>query len=287
MNNYIYVVNGETTMSSKTIEWLDHEYVLFISFDLDAESAEIYRGSDPNTLSRGRFAVYRGVDKILKILRRYNVKTTFFTPSWVIENYSELIERIVGEEHEVAAHGYLHERFDELTILEEEAVFSRTKEIFREVIGYEPSGFRSPYWRWSGRTIEFLTRFNYLYDSSLMDDETPYILEYRGKKIVELPVDWRLDDWPYLEYYRSLSPQQLLQQWMYEIEYARENRGYLSITMHPQCIGRGARIGVLEKILEYAIRTNAWIPRGSELAEYLFKKQREYGIPVRLYREYG
>ncbi len=263
---------------------LKHNYILFISFDLDAESAEIYRRSDPNTLSRGRFAIYRGLEKILDLLDKYDVKTTFFTPSRVVENYIETIREIIDRGHELSAHGYLHERFDQLTRMEEEAVFERTSKIFAEYIGYKPYGFRSPYWRWSKYTLSFLIDNNYLYDSSLMDDEKPYIIEYKGKKIVELPVDWRLDDWPYLEYYRSLTPRQLLEQWMDEIRYASENQGYVSITMHPQCIGRGARIMVLEEILKYARDTDAWIPRGRELAEHIISSK-EY--VVRKYREYN
>jgi hypothetical protein len=80
-----------------------------------------------------------------------------------------------------------------------------------------------------------------------------------------------LDDWPYLEYYRSLTPKELLEMWIEELDYAREVHGYVSLTMHPQCIGRGSRTKVLEEILKYALKTRAWIPKGKELAEYIAK----------------
>ncbi len=245
--------------------------ILFLSFDLDAESAEVYRRSDPNTLSRGRFAVYRGVFKVLEVLGKYGVKTTFFTPSWVIERYPNIIEEIVSREHEVAAHGYLHERFDQLSEDDEKEVFDKTIKVFEEVVGYKPHGFRSPYWKWSKYTLRYLFDLGFTYDSSLMDDEIPYIIKSGNKQLVEFPVDWRLDDWPYLEYYRSLTPQQLLSQWLEELDYAVKTRGYLSITMHPQCIGRGARIRVLEKLVEKAVNSKAWIVKGEELAKYMLK----------------
>ena len=99
-----------------------------------------------------------------------------------------------------------------------------------------------------------------------MDSEEPYLIEQEGRIIVELPVDWRLDDWPYLEYHRSLTPTQLLETWVAEMEEARRRRGYLSLTMHPQCVARGARIRILEEILRHAARTNAYMARGDELA---------------------
>ena len=135
----------------------------------------------------------------------------------------------------------------------------------------KPVGFRAPYWRWSKNTLSILLERGYIYDSSLMNSEIPYVLKKEKKSFVILPVDWRLDDWPYLEYYRSLTPNELLEMWLDEIEYAKEKKGYLSITMHPQCIGKGSRIRILDKILNKATKEDAWIPKGEELANYILK----------------
>lgn len=250
-----------------------YDYILFLSFDFDAESAEYRISADPVALSKGRFGVYRGVYKVLDVLDTYGIKSTFFTPAWVIERYPDVIRDIMKKGHEIASHGYLHERLDELSSSDEESVFNKINEVFLRIIGHSPKGFRSPYWKWSDKTIELLIKHGYIYDSSLMDDEIPYIIDYKGYKLVELPVDWRLDDWPYLEYYRSLTPEDLLRAWIKELDVARNVRGYVSITMHPQCIGRGARITVLEGLLDHAFKTNAWIPRGNELSDWIIKKK--------------
>lgn len=250
-----------------------YNYILFLSFDFDAESAEVLRGRDPVELSRGRFGARKAIYKILDLLDEYGVKTTFFVPGWVAENYPGQVAEIARRGHEVAGHGYLHERFDKFeSRKEEEDVFSKMEKAIVETVGVKPSGYRAPYWKWSSFTLDILVSRGYVYDSSLMDDDEPYVIEHGGSRIVELPVDWRLDDWPYLEYYRSLTPSQLLKTWLEEIEYAYKNKGYLSLTMHPQCIGRGARIEVLKKVIEKALDTNAWIPRGIDLAEYVLKK---------------
>ena len=132
-----------------------------------------------------------------------------------------------------------------------------------------PRGFRAPYWRWSENTLSILLGRGYVYDSSLMDSDEPYVIEEGGRRLVELPVDWRLDDWPYLEQSRCVEPDALLRMWLEELRFYRDRRGYVSITMHPQCIGRGARIKVLERLVEEALSMGAWIPRGSELAQLL------------------
>ncbi|ABM80099.1 polysaccharide deacetylase family protein [Hyperthermus butylicus] len=244
-------------------------FVLFLSFDLDVDSAEAWKGADPVARSRGRFAERRGLWRVLEVLEAHGVRATFFVPGWVARRYPHLVRALVERGHEVAGHGYMHERLDEISSRSaEEQVFASMEEALAGIVGRKPRGFRAPYWRWSPWTLELLRSRGYLYDSSLMDDEEPYIL---GKGLVELPVDWRLDDWPYLEYHRSLTPRELLEMWLDEMRYAARRHSYLSLTMHPQCIGRGARIRVLEAVLREAKRLGAWIPLGSELAEYVLK----------------
>ncbi len=251
-----------------------YDYILFLSFDFDADSAEHYTRADPVALSRGVFGARHGVPRILRILEDHGVKVTFFTPGWVAETYPEAVSMIAQRGHEVASHGYLHEKFDLLSSrVAEEAVLRRSEEAILHVAGSRPLGFRAPYWRFSPHTMELLTRHGYLYDSSLMDAEEPYLIRLEEDFMAELPVDWRLDDWPYLEYHRSLTPSQLLDMWIEEMMYARERRRYLSLTMHPQCIARGARIRVLEGVLSHAARTNAYITRGDSLARMVAEAQ--------------
>jgi peptidoglycan/xylan/chitin deacetylase (PgdA/CDA1 family) len=247
-------------------------FTLFLSFDLDVDSAEALRGEDPVARSRGRFAVRKGLAKVLETLDKFNVKSTFFVPGWVAASYPSLIRVLVEKGHEIAGHGYMHERLDTLGLEDEIRVFNLMEKAIEDAAGRKPLGFRAPYWRWSGSTLELLARRGYLYDSSLMDDEEPYVIEVGGSRIVELPVDWRLDDWPYLEHYRSLTPRQLLEMWIDEIDYAADVGGYVPITMHPQCIGRGARIRVLEEILRRAVKLGAYMPRASEIAELVLHR---------------
>ncbi|MEB2836054.1 MAG: polysaccharide deacetylase [Desulfurococcales archaeon] len=241
-------------------------FTLFLSFDLDVDSAEALKGEDPVARSRGLFAERAGLAKVLDVLERHGVKATFFVPGWVAARYPHLVRAITKRGHEVAAHGFMHERLDTLNREDEMRVFELAEHMIKHVTGSRPLGFRAPYWRWSSSTLEIVAKRGYLYDSSLMDDEKPYVIEHAGHKVVELPVDWRLDDWPYLEYYRTLTPRELLEMWIDEIDYAASTGGYVSLTMHPQCIGRGARIRVLDSILRRARELGAWLPRGSELA---------------------
>jgi peptidoglycan/xylan/chitin deacetylase (PgdA/CDA1 family) len=86
-----------------------------------------------------------------------------------------------------------------------------------------------------------------------MNDEKPYVIESEGKStgILELPVEWFLDDWPIFEIERR-PPSEVFNIWCQEFDaiYA-EKVPYFLLTMHPQCIGRASR----SKMLETLIRT--------------------------------
>ena len=65
--------------------------------------------------------VVRNVSRILDLLAAQGTQATFFTLGWIAERYPDLIRRIVREGHELASHGYGHERASDL----DEAAFSQ------------------------------------------------------------------------------------------------------------------------------------------------------------------
>jgi peptidoglycan/xylan/chitin deacetylase (PgdA/CDA1 family) len=96
--------------------------------------------------------------------------------------------------------------------------------------------------------METLAKFNLKYDSSLMDNEEPYVIKSHG--IVELPVAWSWDDWGPFEVHRR-SPSVVLNGWIQEFDalYAAK-MPYFNLTMHPQTIGRASRIAMLESLMK-------------------------------------
>ena len=58
-----------------------------------------------------------------------------------------------------------------------------------------PDGYRTPSWEPSERTFDLLVEHRLRYDSTLMDDDRPYVLETAHGTLVELPPHWSLDDW--------------------------------------------------------------------------------------------
>ncbi|WP_153147916.1 XrtA system polysaccharide deacetylase [Dechloromonas sp. H13] len=114
--------------------------------------------------------VERNVDRILALLDEKETKATFFTLGWIAERYPEIVRRIVTEGHELASHGYGHERASEQT---ESAFFSDinlAKLILEDLVGTEVKGYRAPSFSIGADNLwafECLERAGYRYSSSI------------------------------------------------------------------------------------------------------------------------
>jgi polysaccharide deacetylase family protein (PEP-CTERM system associated) len=88
--------------------------------------------------------VERNVQRILDLLDRHNTKATFFTLGWVAQRYPQLVKEIVKRGHELASHGYGHERASDLS----EAAFLEdirsAKDILEDLGGLAVHGYRAP-----------------------------------------------------------------------------------------------------------------------------------------------
>jgi peptidoglycan/xylan/chitin deacetylase (PgdA/CDA1 family) len=239
---------------SRQKEW---KFDVLLTFDVDADSS--VRGAyskqpdEPVACSKGRFGPNVGLPRILDLLDKYAIKSTFFVPGWTAETYPESVREIVRRGHEVAVHGYRHENLAQLNSRKNEIeIFKKSIDRLAAVVGQRPDGFRAPDWEFSPYTLENLSRFGFKYDSSLMDNEKPYVASVEGKptRLVELPVSWLLDDWSIFEEHRR-PPSEAFSCWMAEFNALYAARvPYLNLTMHPQTIGKASRAAMLEAVIK-------------------------------------
>lgn len=114
--------------------------------------------------------VERNVDRILALLQENNAHATFFTLGWIAERYPALVRRIVDGGHELASHGYGHERVSDLS---EEAFFNdihHAKGLLEDIAGVRVQGYRAPSFSiGSGNlwALDTLQRAGYRYSSSI------------------------------------------------------------------------------------------------------------------------
>jgi polysaccharide deacetylase family protein (PEP-CTERM system associated) len=88
--------------------------------------------------------VERNVGRILALLAERDVKATFFTLGWIAERYPQLVRDIVAQGHELASHGYGHQRASDLDRAAFRDDVSRAKAILEDLGGRPVRGYRAP-----------------------------------------------------------------------------------------------------------------------------------------------
>ncbi|WP_324267991.1 polysaccharide deacetylase family protein [Saccharopolyspora mangrovi] len=224
-------------------------------------------------MSRGEFCAY-AIARILRLLDRHGIITTFFVPGHTLETYPEQCAAIHEAGHEIGLHGYLHESVSSLDRDTERSVLHRSADLIEKLTGTRPLGHRTPSFDFSPHTVELLEELAIEYDSSLMgtdhepyyarvgdqhQDDGPYLWGRRSS-VVEVPASWTLDDYVHLEYVRFngmvmpglQDPRSMFARFLDEVRYMAEHieDGVTNITLHPQVIGRGGRMLALEEFID-------------------------------------
>ncbi|MBT9492897.1 MAG: DUF3473 domain-containing protein [Paucibacter sp.] len=88
--------------------------------------------------------VERNVDRLLLLLAQSDTKATFFTLGWIAERYPQMVRRIVEQGHELASHGYGHQRVSDLTPASFLDDIVRTKQLLEDLGGHQVLGYRAP-----------------------------------------------------------------------------------------------------------------------------------------------
>lgn len=251
-----------------------------LSFDFDAETNALRDGQySPGILSQGEYAARVAVPRILALLDKYRIPASFFVPAVTALLHPAEIKAIAGKgRHEVGLHGWIHERNSLLSEDDERTLMKKSFDTLRQVTGKAPVGIRTPSWDFSASTLKLIRELGLLYDSSLMADDRPYEILEAGKPtgVVELPVEWLLDDYPYFGFERysdvrpHITPNEVFEIWAAEFDKAYEEGTLVVLTMHPKFIGHRSRILMLEKLVQHILaKKNVWFATHEAIARYV------------------
>lgn len=139
------------------------------------------------------------VDRLLQMLDAHGTQATFFTLGWVAERYPELVRRIVAGGHELASHGYGHERASDLDRIAFRADLDRAKKVLEDIGGVAIRGYRAPSFSigygnlWA---FDTLAETGHLYSSSIYPirhdhygmPDAPRFAHRRDNGLLEVPV---------------------------------------------------------------------------------------------------
>ena len=253
-------------------------------------------------LSRGEFGPRVGVPRILDLLDEFGVKATFFSPGHTARTFPDIIGECARRGHEVAAHSMYHlphEVGDRTPLEEKRRYLVEQSDAVERATGARPRGFRSSGEWMSDEVPNLLLEMGFVYDSSFMGDDfspyrlrvgdrvergEPYTVEFgRESALLEFPWQWDMDDFPHFEFisyylnpkrpWYAASPlssyKKVKEVWeaTFGYMYRRVPGGLFHLVMHPQCIGKGQRMVLLEEMLQLLTsKSDVWIAPLIDLA---------------------
>ena len=143
--------------------------------------------------------VERNIERILAMLSERDVKATFFTLGWIAERYPQMVRQIVDQGHELASHGYGHERASDLSREAFRSDVDRAKKILEDLAGKPVQGYRAPSFSiGTGNLWAFdsLAQAGYRYSSSIYPiahdhygmPDSPRFAYRVGTGLLEIPV---------------------------------------------------------------------------------------------------
>jgi peptidoglycan/xylan/chitin deacetylase (PgdA/CDA1 family) len=249
-----------------------------LSFDSDHETNELREaGESIGRLSQGQYGNRQGVPRILEILKKFDVKASFFVPAVTALLYPDEQRRVAADGHEIGVHGWIHERNSELPLQAERDLQMRSADVLEKVTGARPVGIRTPSWDFSPNTLAITKEMGLLYDSSLMADVDCYELLMNGENtgVVELPVEWIRDDAVYFNMNRFAAlrpytpPTDVFDIFKREFDSAYREGGIFQLTMHPHISGYRSRIWILDELIKY-MRSHAgvWFATHADIVRY-------------------
>jgi peptidoglycan/xylan/chitin deacetylase (PgdA/CDA1 family) len=249
-----------------------------LSFDVDNATASLARGqTGANELSEGEYGAIDGLPRILRLLDQYDVPASFFIPAMSDVLHPEMIRDILARgRHEIGVHGWIHEHLPTLNNeSEERRLLEQAIEHLTKVTGKRPVGCRAPSWMFSAYTMQQVKEAGFLYDSSLMASDDAYEILMAGKPtgIVELPIEWILDDYAYYggKVDGSLPSPDLVER-VFESEFdgAYREGGLFVLTMHPHVSGHRSRAAALEKLIAHMkAKPGVWFATHEQVARYV------------------
>ncbi|RKU49462.1 hypothetical protein DL546_007720 [Coniochaeta pulveracea] len=262
---------------------------VLISYGVDVDAVAGWLGSyggedSANDISRGMFAGTVGVQRMLKLFAKYDIKTTWFVPGHSLETFPEEMKAVRDAGHEIGLHGYSHENPTDMSIEQQRDVLDKTYKMLTEFTGKPPRGSVAPWWETSREGAQLLLDYGIEYDHSMShhDCQAYYLpvgeswtkIDYKKKAkdwmkplehgqptgLVEIPSNWYLDDLPPMMFIKAaanshgfVNARDVEDIWRDHFDYFyREYDEFIfPITVHPDVSGRPHAILMHERLIEH------------------------------------
>ena len=134
-------------------------------FSASSDESPYYHGDlNKNNISL-MINVYWGteyIEPMLKVLKEKNAKCTFFVGGMWASKNAELLNKIIGEGHEIGNHGYYHKDHDKISEEKNRQEIEQTHEIVKALSGTEMNLFAPPSGAFNQTTLDVAKELGYI-----------------------------------------------------------------------------------------------------------------------------
>ena len=170
-----------------------------------------------------------GVNYILDVEKEYNIKATYNIVGKLINDYPEIVQRIIDDGHELASHSFDHKIMADLSKDEVFSDITKSKEIFT-VHELKLNGFRSPQSKWTFKQMHAYLDSGLEWTAENDSAKYPYVLlQKNNHKLIRLPI--AMDDWEYIQ--NCIHPDKMFTKLKKLADEIASNKEYGAIGFHP------------------------------------------------------
>ncbi|KAF7122791.1 hypothetical protein CNMCM5793_000901 [Aspergillus hiratsukae] len=258
-----------------------------------------YGGEDSiSDISCGLFAGEVGIQRLLDLFKKHNLKSTWFIPGHSIETFPVQCKKVVKAGHEIALHGYLHEDPRKCSVEQQRAIMHKSYDLIKDLSGKAPRGTCAPFNQLSETQVDILEELGIEYDNSmsahdclpywLVDGHSwtkvqydkpaeewmkPFVHGTRKRNIVEIPCSWYMEDMMPMQYLQNVGnangwvdPRTVEYMWKERFEYFYENYDefVFPMTLHPDTAGLPHVLRMVERFLLWTMSKSGveWVEYG-------------------------
>lgn len=280
-----YTISDEIALRDDEVCWPEgNRCCVTITVDLSlARGPEGIRAADlmhPDAY----FAAHDGLDQLVALLRRFDLKATFAVPGVIAQLRAERLRDLLAEGHEIAGNGLKHEDVSGLSAIEEKERLELATDILTRATGQRPAGWfclprqADPFagGTISPQTMDLLIDAGYEYMGNGLADDLPHywVTDFASRRaLLTLPYYYHFDDQWFLLFPRRGTglehADDLFRNWRAEFNAQYKRGRQFSMVLHPGMVGWAHRLQLLEDFLAQVRRyPGVWNPSSMECARY-------------------
>ena len=280
-----YTISDEVGLRDEEVRWPNgNRCCVVVTVDLSPVCGPEGISAADLATPAAMFGAHGGLDGLLDVLRRHDIRATFAVPALIARLYPERLRTLAAEGHEIAAHGLRHEDVSGLSRDDERQRLDQTTGIIAGVVGAPPVGWYSLPRRddpfaggtISPHTMDLLIDAGYQYMGNGMADDIPHywVTDFASRRaMLTLPYYYHFDDTWFLLFPRKGTglehADDMCRNWRAELA-AQYRRGRcFTMTLHPAAIGWAHRLQMLEDFIAHMRQLpGLWIATGAECARH-------------------